>query len=66
MGCGCKKGITSNSKTISNARGIRANAIPRATVPPNQLRSASGMDSERRRVEKIRRDQIRRSKPNGF
>lgn len=74
MGCGCKGGgsgsprrptigtgkmlniLQSAPKTVGNTRPNPANIMP---TPPQ--RSASGESAEKRRVQKIRRDAIRRA-----
>jgi hypothetical protein len=65
MGCGCrsksKPRITvprrvSNNQPIQETGGA---AQLRANVAPTQVRSASGLNQERRLIEKKRRDAIR-------
>jgi hypothetical protein len=77
MACGCsKKGMRNIIRTISPREGLRQVSGPRLstgneTTPtalrlatlavPQTTRSASGLNSERRKVERVRRDAIRRA-----
>lgn len=73
MGCGCKGSSGSPRRpTIGNGKMLNilqsapkvvGNVRPNAAniMPPSPQRSASGENAEKRRVQKIRRDAIRRA-----
>lgn len=74
MACGCKKGVGSNSRTPiirpvtsvrSVTRGVASTKTPteirNQTAPPQTPVNAGGVNLERRKVQALRRDAIRKS-----
>ena len=74
MACGCKKGVGSNSRTPmvrpitsarSTKRGLASVRTPtevrNQAVPPQTPVNSGGVNLERRKVQALRRDAIRKS-----
>lgn len=65
MGCGCKSGQRNTTRkiltpNINQRLSAPAKPLPQQLLQPRPDRSVSGLDAERRRREKARRDAIRR------
>ena len=63
MGCSCNKNRNSNRTipTVASSPKGKIVSANNANIAPMQSRNVTGMDAERRKVEKSRRDAIRRT-----